>query len=178
MPPDNPFLDNPVVADEAFAIGLRNPWKFCFDPAGRLIVADVGQDTTEEIDIVASGDNLGWPLREGRHCFPPDVSDCPTEGMVDPIYTYPRTEGVSVTGGFVVTDGAAGGLAGKYVFGDFATGRLWALTLPDAVTPGAPEAEVFALGRWGLLVSTFGRDDRGRVYVADFGKGEIYRIEG
>jgi len=178
IPADNPFLGNPLVAGEAFAIGLRNPWKYSFDPAGRLIVADVGQNTTEEIDIVASGDNLGWALREGRHCFPPDVSDCLTEDLVEPIYTYPRTEGVSVTGGFVVTDGAAGALAGKYVFGDFASGRLWALDLPEAVSPGDPEAKVYALGRWGVLVSTFGRDAQGRVYLADYSKGEIYWIEG
>ncbi|MFT5682872.1 MAG: glucose/arabinose dehydrogenase, partial [Myxococcota bacterium] len=139
IPADNPFVGNPQVADEAFAIGLRNPWKYSFTEDGRLIVADVGQDTTEEVHIIAAGDNLGWALREGRHCFPPDVSDCPTEGLVEPIYTYPRTEGVSITGGYVVTDGAAGALAGKYVFGDFATGRLWALDVPAAVTPGDAE---------------------------------------
>lgn len=178
IPPDNPFLGNPQVADEAFAIGLRNPWKYSFTQDGRLIVADVGQDTTEEVDIVAAGDNLGWALREANHCFPPDVSDCPTQDLVEPIATYPRTEGVSITGGYVVTDAAAGPLAGKYVYGDFASGRLWALDVPDTVSPGDPEAKVYALGRWGVLVSTFGRDGQGRVYLADFGKGEVYRVEG
>ena len=178
IPSDNPFLGNSQVADEAWAIGLRNPWKYSFDPSGRLIVADVGQDTTEEVHIVSAGDNLGWALREGRHCFPPEDSSCPTEGLGEPIYTYPRTEGVSITGGFVVTDAAAGALGGKYVFADFASGRMWALDLPTAVSPGDPESKVYALGRWGLLVSTFGRDGQGQVYLADFGKGGIYRIEG
>ena len=178
IPPDNPFLDNPQVADEAFAIGLRNPWRYSFTPDGRLIVADVGQDTTEEIDIVAAGDNLGWALREAHHCFPSNVSDCLTQGFVEPIATYPRAEGRSITGGYVVTDGAAGALAGKYVYGDFTSGRLWALDVPDSVAPGVPAAKVYALGRWGVLTSTFGRDGQGRVYLADFGKGEVYRIEG
>jgi glucose/arabinose dehydrogenase len=178
IPADNPFRGSSQATDETYAIGLRNPWRYSFAPDGRLIVADVGQDTTEEVHIVAAGDNLGWALREGRHCFPPTTADCPTAGLVEPIYTYPRTEGVSITGGYVVTDGSAGALSGRYVFGDFASGRLWALDLPATVAPGDGEAAVHALGRWGLLISTFGRDGQGRVYLADYGKGAIYRIEG
>jgi len=178
VPADNPFLGDGAIAPEAWAIGLRNPWRYSFDPAGRMIIADVGQDTTEEIHIAAAGDNLGWATREGRRCFPPETTDCQTAGLVEPIYTYPRTEGISVTGGYVVTDPDAGALKGRYVFGDFASGRIWALELPATVSPGDTEATAHALGRWGLLISTFGRDTRGRVYVADFSGGTIYRIEG
>ena len=178
IPSDNPFLGSDDVADEAWAIGLRNPWRYSFDPAGRLIVADVGQNAFEEVHIVSRGDNLGWARWEGRSCFPPDTQDCSAEGMTAPIYTYPRSEGVSITGGYVVTDSAAGGLTGKYVFGDFASGRLWALDLPASVQEGDPEAKVYALGRWGVLLSTFGQDGQGRVFLADYGSGDILQIEG
>jgi len=178
IPPDNPFVGNPQVRDEAFAIGLRNPWRYSFSPDGRLIVADVGQNTAEEIHIVAAGDNLGWAQREGRGCFPVEVTDCTTEGLVEPIYTYGRKDGGSITGGYVVTDAAAGGLAGRYVFGDFASGRLWALTLPDAVRVGDPEVSAYSLGRWGVLLSAFGQDGWGRLYLADYASGSIYRVEG
>lgn len=178
IPADNPFVGNPQVRDEAFAIGLRNPWRYSFSPEGRLIVADVGQNTAEEIHIVAAGDNLGWAQREGRACFPAEVTDCATQGLVEPIYTYGREDGVSITGGHVVADAAAGALAGRYVFGDFASGRLWALELPDSVRAGDPEVSVHSLGRWGVLLSAFGLDDRGRLFLADYAAGAIYRVEG
>ncbi len=168
IPADNPFVDDPEIPDETWAIGLRNPWRYSFAPDGRLIVADVGQDAWEEVSLAEAGDNLGWAVREGSHCFPPDA-DCPTEGFVDPIHDYTRHEGISITGGYVYTGEAVPALAGLYVFGDFGSGRLWAIPL-------APDPPVLALGRWPMLVSTFGRDAAGEIYVAAYGQGTVHRI--
>ena len=143
-----------------------------------MIVADVGQNAYEEVDIVTAGANLGWNVREGRHCFPPSASRCPQPGadrIVDPIYEYPHSEGTSITGGYVAAGGA---LNGKYVFGDFTSGRIWALDLPEETRPDPAVAPVHTLGRFGVLISTFGRDSDGRVYVGDYQGGKVYRIEG
>lgn len=180
IPADNPFLDGRAptaatagpVPPETFAIGLRNPWRYSFDPAGRLVVADVGQNLWEEVDLVPAGANLGWNGREGRHCFPP-AGSCPTEGFVEPVWEYGHDVGGSVTGGYVYTGSAVPALAGRYVLGDFVSGRIWALELP--AQPGQ-EARAFTLGKWPLTISTFGRDGAGEVYVADYPRGAVYRI--
>jgi glucose/arabinose dehydrogenase len=171
VPPDNPWVGVAGVPPETWAYGLRNPWRYSFDPQGRLVVADVGQNRFEEIDLVARGDNLGWKVREAEHCFEPETG-CATEGMVDPIWSYGRDEGISVTGGFVWT--ASGALSGHYVFGDYGSGRLWALELPDSVRR---VADVKALGRFpGLQPAAFGRAPDGTLWVCDFGSDAVYRI--
>ena len=174
IPPDNPWADDPTVADEAWAIGLRNPWKFSFVPDGRLIVADVGQNAWEEVNVVESKDNLGWNTREARHCFPPGES-CETDGLIDPIYEYARDEGKSITGGYVATSSTIPKLEGQYVFGDFVSGRLWAIPIPK--DRSGPLVQATALGQWPFLPSTFGRAADGTLFVADFGTGTVYRIE-
>lgn len=181
VPPDNPFLDQPGVRPEIWATGLRNPWRYSFASDGRLVVADVGQNKWEEIDIVAAGDNLGWNTREGRHCFPATVDSCPEAeelGLVEPIYEYGRKDGQSITGGYIYGGASLPSLRGRYIFGDFATGRLWAIDLPEAVGPGTPLVEATALGRFPILPATFGMDASGELYVADYGKGGIYQLVG
>ncbi|MEW5739483.1 MAG: PQQ-dependent sugar dehydrogenase [Myxococcota bacterium] len=173
VPKDNPFLGTPAARPEIWALGLRNPWRYSFDPLGRLVVADVGQDAWEEVSLVGRGDNLGWNIREAAHCFQP-AQGCRTEGLVEPIYEYGRDEGQSVTGGVVATGERAPALKGKYVFGDFITGRLWALTLPDN---SGEKAQVSALGKWPILPSSFARDEAGDVYVLDYGGGALLRLE-
>lgn len=170
VPADNPFVNQPGARPEIWAYGLRNPWRFTFDPRGRMVVADVGQDTLEEIDLVARGDNLGWNIREADRCFEP-AQGCQTEGLVEPIWRYGRDEGISVTGGVVCRGG--GPLAGRYLFGDFATGRLWALDLPDE---RRAVSTVNALGRFSLSPTAFVCTPTGDVLVTDFRQGGVYRI--
>lgn len=174
IPDDNPFVGRDGYRPETWAYGLRNPWRYSFDPAGRLIVADVGQNKWEEIDIVAAGDNLGWDIMEGRHCFEPDEG-CEREGLVLPVHEYGHEEGKSITGGYVYTGKRVQALRGYYLFGDFVSGRLWALKLP--AERGAGEGQLRTLGRWPLQPVTFGRDLDGEVYVAGYARGVIYRID-
>jgi glucose/arabinose dehydrogenase len=171
IPGDNPFVRTKGARPEIWAYGLRNPWRYSFDPKGRLIAGDVGQDLWEEITFVERGSNLGWKVREGAHCFSPSEG-CRTAGLLDPLFEYDRSQGVSVTGGFVVTSKRVPPVEGRYVFGDFGTGRLWALELPDAPR----RAKVSYLGRYSFAFSTFGRDADGELYAADFGPGGIYRL--
>lgn len=172
IPADQPKITG--APPETWAVGLRNPWRFSFAPDGRLIVADVGQNRWEELDVVAAGDNLGWAIREGRHCAV-EGADCAADGMVEPFYEYPHADGdASVTGGYVYTGAALPALAGRYVFGDFVSGRVWSVPLP--ADPSGPLVKAELLGRWQILPSTFGRDPQGELWVADFGKGDLYQI--
>ncbi|PJZ23996.1 dehydrogenase [Leptospira hartskeerlii] len=173
VPNDNPFLKDPAFKPETFAYGFRNPWRYSFDPSGRLIIADVGQDLFEEVDIVEAGKNYGWNKMEATHCFEPKI-DCDKKGLTDPIYEYGREDGSSITGGYVVTNDRIGDLHGKYVFGDFVSGRIWAIDLPK---DGSSVKEAYSLGKWPVLISSFGKDARGSVYIADFGAGQILRID-
>lgn len=164
--PDNPFASRPGARPEIWALGLRNPWRFSFDPSGRMLVGDVGQDRWEEIDWVQAGDDLGWSVREADRCF--RTERCAPS--VAPLWSYGHDEGISVTGGVTAT---AGPLAGRYVFGDFGSGRLWALSVPPERTR---VAEVTALGRFDVHPSAFARAPDGGVWLADHVGGAIYAI--
>lgn len=172
IPADNPFLKTAGARPEIWAYGLRNPWRFSFDPKGRLIAADVGQDSFEEVDIVPVGGNMGWKVREASHCFDPK-HDCPKDGMVEPIFEYPREAGQSITGGFVYLGERIPWLHGKYVVGDFVTGRVWALTLPDAAGQLAKAEE---LGVFPHAFSSFARSTSGELYALDFARGLVLQI--
>lgn len=173
IPKDNPHVGDARYAPETWAIGFRNPWRYSFDPKGRLIVADVGQDLFEEIDIVDKGGNYGWKIREGFHCFEPK-ENCQTKDLNDPIYEYGRKEGQSLTGGYVYTGTEISALKNKYVFADFISGRIWAIELPDIAQTKVQK--VLTLGQWPVLISSFGRDAAGNVYAADFGSGKIFYL--
>ena len=176
IPADNPILPPNTQPTLVWAYGLRNPWRFSFDPKGRLVVADVGQDTWEEVDIVQAGDNLGWNRTEGFHCFPPDDAEsCDRTGLVPPVYEYDHNNGNSITGGYVSVDPRLPKLRGKYVFGDFVRGRIWAIDLPD--DRSTPVKDAIALGKWPVLLSSFGQDGAGQLYVVDYGQGRVLRVD-
>jgi len=160
IPADNPFVGRPDARGEIFAFGFRNPWQIAFDrETGRLWAGDVGQDLLEEIDIVSKGGNYGWSLREGTQIFGnrPDAGAAP----VDPVWEYDHQVGKSITGGFVYRGRQVPALVGSYLYGDFVSGRLWALEL-DAGTGRATNWEI----PWsGLPIFGFGTDADGEAYV-------------
>ncbi len=134
VPADNPFVGAPGARPEIWALGLRNPWRMAFDPAsGELWLGDVGQSSVEEVDVVVRGGNYGWNRLEGDDCFRPR-SGCDRAGTVAPVASYDHGKGCSVSGGVVYRGAAVPELAGAYVYGDFCSGRVWAL---DAASRGA-----------------------------------------
>jgi glucose/arabinose dehydrogenase len=168
VPKDNPFVGRAGVRPEVWAYGMRNPWRFSFDPQARMVIADVGQDAFEEIDLVARGSNLGWNIREGRHCYAPKQG-CGQDGLLEPIFDYGRNLGQSVTGGFVYTSNRLRALTGQYIFADFVSGNVWSMTLPAIAQPTPARL----LGRFPRSISTFGRDTDGEVYAGDFVSGDV-----
>lgn len=167
-----------TIKPEIFASGLRNPWKYSFDSKGRLIAGDVGQDKWEEITFVRKGANLGWRVYEGSHCYDP-TKDCAKllPDATPPIAEYSHDIGKSVTGGFEYTGSRIKDLKGRYVFGDFVSGRIWSIELPAKDHAGTiAERGLKGHGKWDILISTFARDDSGELYVGDFAGGGIYRI--
>lgn len=173
IPPDNPFTNVSGVRDEIWAYGLRNPWRFSFDRAtGDLYLADVGQNTWEEVNFQpapnAGGHNYGWNIMEGTHCFNSD--SCDTEGLVLPVAEYGRAGGCSVTGGYVYRGRQFPSLTGTYFFADYCTGTIWGL---------ARQAD----GRWettavynsGVQISSFGEDRDGELYVINH-NGAVLQI--
>jgi glucose/arabinose dehydrogenase len=175
IPADNPFVDG-SGAPEVWAYGLRNPWKWSFDPVtGELWAGDVGQNTEEEIDRIEKGGNYGWKVREGARCFPPDARDCETTGFASPIFTYGRDAGggISVTGGVFFRARRAGSAApdsGVFLFGDYGTNNVWSLTR-SGVAKRLPKPP--AIG-----ISSFASDSRGRVYIMGVFDETIYRMAG
>lgn len=174
IPSDNPFVAGGGLP-EVWAYGLRNPWRFDFDRlTGDLYIGDVGQNAWEEIDFQAAGEkgggNYGWNVMEGDHCF---LSfNCNSSSFVAPVAEYDhRKEDCSVTGGYVYRGEQINGLNGVYLYGDYCTGRVWGLWR---------EAD----GDWAntllldtsALISSFGEDESGEVYIVDHG-GTIYRLQ-
>lgn len=172
IPQDNPFVGKPGYLPEIFAYGIRNPWKMSFSPDGRLIAADVGQDAYEEVDMILSGKNYGWNQTEGFHCF---TDGCNPTLYQSPFYEYGRDDGQSITGGYVYFGSAIPELKGKYIFGDFIQGKIWAIDLPK---PGENSkiTDAISLGKWNLLIPSFGQDSDGEIFVADYQSGTIYKM--
>ena len=168
IPADNPFVGGGGLP-EIYAYGLRNPWRFSFEPGtGRLFVADVGQGNWEEIDLLQKGGNFGWNKTEGNHCYPPG-SSCAMSGLVPPIVEYDHSEGIAVIGGYVYKGSAVPALANKYIFGDL-TGKIWSLTEAPANT--WTRAQLLASNR---MITSFGKDAAGEVYVVDY-NGSILKL--
>ena len=173
VPSDNPFVNNNSYRPEIWATGLRNPWRYSFDRETKdLWIADVGQGRAEEVNFQPAaskgGENYGWPRTEGLECYPP-VSTCDRTGATLPILEYGRTLGQSVTGGFVYRGSRYPDLRGFYLYGDFGSGNLWAVQRQGSTWDNRL---VLATGR---QISTFGEDETGELYLADY-RGDIYLI--
>ncbi|MCB0417023.1 MAG: PQQ-dependent sugar dehydrogenase [Bdellovibrionales bacterium] len=159
IPKDNPFADAKKGKPEIFAWGLRNPWRFSFDrKTGRLFAADVGQYEWEEVDIVGRGKNYGWRVVEGTHCYEP-AKNCVSKGMEPPIHEYPRSEGQSITGGYVYRGKKNKALEGAYVFADYVSGKIWALREKGSTW----KRELLIESRF--PISSFGEDSDGELLV-------------
>ena len=182
IPPGNPFAANAgspclqgsgsVDCPEIFAWGLRNPWRFSFDrDGGQLWAGDVGQGAWEEVDRVDLGGNYGWRIREGAHCNAFYDANCNAVGLIDPVTEYARTEGVSITGGFVYRGGAIPGILGSFIYGDFGTGRIWGV-----FDDGQGGEEGVELLDTDIGISSFGEANDGELYLIDYGAGTLYQL--
>jgi len=159
IPADNPFVGREGARGEIYAFGLRNPWQLAFDPpTSRLWAADVGQEVWEEINLIVKGGNYGWSATEGTKPFGSRAAAGP---LIDPAWEYDHQIGKSVTGGRVYRGKAIPELVGRYVYGDFVSGKMWALAVDDAgrVTSNA------AIPWSGLPIFGFGEDADGELYV-------------
>ena len=179
IPPGNPYAGATAGLDEIWSYGLRNPWRFSFDRrTGDLWIGDVGQNRWEEIDrsTAASGRgrgvNYGWRVMEGNACFNPS-SGCNTSGKQKPIAVYSHSLGCSVTGGYVYRGLEYRALVGGYLFGDFCSGRVWALRAHG----GSPQTPVL-MADTSLSISSFGEGQDGSLYVTDLGNGDVWKVVG
>lgn len=199
IPPDNPFIGKPG-ANEIFAYGFRNPFRMSFDPYGRLIVGDVGQNNVEEVDVVTAGGNYGWRVKEGTFLFDPNGPNSETDpdvgkgfvyadspgmpaGLTDPIAEYDHADGpnvpetrIAVIGGFVYRGHKLDALRGQYVFGDY-----------SGEASETPEGHIWVLGRnnrvenlvpvnrnpLNMAVLGFGQDAGGELYLLANGTGTL-----
>jgi len=172
IPADNPFANNTSgYRKEIYAYGMRNPWRFSFDPAnGKLWAGDVGQNSFEEIDIIENGGNYGWNTMEARHCFSPG-QNCNPSGLKMPVWEYGRSFGVSVTGGFVYRGPTLPGLTGKYIYADYSSKWIWALDYSDMTHPANT-----GLVQANFEISSFGVDQNNELYLCGF-DGKIHRLK-
>jgi glucose/arabinose dehydrogenase len=189
IPKSNPFAGHAGILPEVWAFGMRNPWRFSFDDVskggtGALIIGDVGQNAWEEVDYeprLQGGRNYGWRIREGshRHLENPPAFPIP---LTDPIIEYTRSEGATVTGGFVYRGTALGAdYYGRYFYADFVLSKLWSVAL--AVRRHTGEALAYdrqdhssALAGKVELPASFGVDAAGELYVLAYAAGRVYRI--
>jgi glucose/arabinose dehydrogenase len=181
IPPDNPFRGSTAIPPEAWAVGLRNTWRFSFDrKTGDLYIADVGEDRREEIDFEPAGSpggrNYGWKVMEGSLCFstdacPSTVPPCGSSDYTLPILEYDHGDDrCSVTGGLVYRGSALPHLYGAYLFGDICNGQLWA-----AQRKGG-RWEVRELSARAQYVTSFGEDSRGEVWLTTL-DGRLLKLE-
>ena len=171
IPLDNPFRNNENVRDEIYAMGLRNAWRFSFDrQTGKLWAGDVGQSRLEEIDIVEAGGNYGWCPFEGTERYSGCSTALPDSSFTPPIYEYGRSEGASVTGGYVYRGTQMPSLFGTYVYGDFVSGSVWSLGYS-----GSSVLFNTAIGTTSQLAS-FGEGNDAELFLVSR-SGEIYGLE-
>jgi len=202
IPADNPFVNSDGL-DEIYAYGLRNPYRFCFDPSGKMILADAGQELFEEINVVEKGGNYGWNVKEGKHCFNTDDAktprnSCPSttpdgKPLIDPVIEFKNSRtasdglGTVSIGGYVYEGSEIASLNGRYLFG--------VLSQTDDGGNGAVFSADRSGSNWnyekikfanqpnqelGRMLLAFGQDSKGEIYVltADSSpnSGKVFKI--
>ena len=176
IPDDNPFAKTTGYRDEIWALGLRNPWGFAFDrQTGDLYIGDVGEGKFEEINFQQEssegGENYGWPITEGLHCF--GAASCSFTGLTLPVAEYPRSQGcAAVVGGTVYRGSRFLSLQGIYFYADFCSGHIWGLikigdTWQSRLLYQSP-----------FRISAIGEDEAGNIYVANYSDGVILALQG
>ena len=197
VPKDNPFTYYRKFKDEIWAYGLRNPWRFSFDAlTGDMIIGDVGQYLWEEINIEYSGGkgglNYGWNIVEGNHCYPED-SKCEVDGFVMPAFEYPNNanyaktlfgikqpdmDGCSITGGYVYRGNNIPDLYGRYIFGDYCTGKIWSILIKNGIGGNLidhTKSIMESMGKKEFYLSSFGQDNKNELFIIDY-NGTIYQL--
>lgn len=173
VPKDNPFVDTKGARGEVWAYGIRQSWKIGFDfPTKTLWAGEVGQDLWESVLRIEKGGNYGWSVTEGSHPFRPERKKGPTP-ILKPVIEHHHTEARSITGGFVYRGNKNLDLKGTYVYGDFDTGRVWALRY-DAKAGKVTEHK--ELAKTNLRLVAWAQDAHGEVYALNFIDGGIYRL--
>ncbi|HXG10184.1 MAG TPA: PQQ-dependent sugar dehydrogenase [Gemmataceae bacterium] len=171
IPRDNPFVHMEGARPEIWAYGLRQPWKFSFDrQTGDLWAGEVGQDLWEMVYRIERGGNYGWSVMEGAHPFRPERKRGPTP-IRPPIVEQPHSAFRSLTGGFVYHGTRLKDLAGAYIYGDFDTGKVWALRYDGQKVTAHRE-----LATTQIRIVAFGEDNAGEIYLLDFMGGQIHRL--
>lgn len=166
-PPDNPYV-GVAGADEIFAIGLRNPYRWSFDRGGthQLWVADVGQNAIEEVDIVTNGGNYGWRVYEGNQCTNNDPGLCNPNNFIPPVFQYSHASGrCSITGGYAYRGNRRTFPQGSYIYADYCTGEYW-------MWDGQSQILIENTPR---NISGFGEDEAGELYIVGLG-GTVERV--
>lgn len=171
VPADNPFLHLKDAGPELWAYGFRNPWRMCFDPStGEMLVGDIGQDLWELIRLVKRGSNHGWCVYEGSHPFQLNRQRGPTP-ITFPLMEHPHSEARSITGGLVYQGQQFKDLQGAYIYGDYSTGKIWALRHQDGKVTAHRE-----IADTPYEILGFGQDQHGEMFFVDYGGG-IYELE-
>ncbi len=171
IPKDNPFVQTQGARPEIWAYGLRQPWKMSFDRAtGELWAGEVGQDLWEMVLRLERGGNYGWSVTEGTHPFRPERKRGPTP-ILPPVVEHAHAEFRSITGGYVYRGTRLKELTGAYIYGDYDTGRVWALRCDGKKVSGHQE-----LVDTPLRIVAFGEDQAGEIYLVDFMGGQLHRL--
>jgi len=174
IPADNPFVNQAGTRPEIWAIGMRNPWRFSFDrETGDLYIGDVGQNSWEEVSFQPAasggGENYGWPITEGTHCFEPREG-CDTAGLTLPVHDYTQQLGCTIVAGYRYRGTAVPDLADAFIYADYCSGRMWALT--QGSDGSWTNHDLIEAERG---ISSFGEDESGELYLVNIG-GALYRL--
>ncbi len=181
IPPSNPFVGI-TGDDELWAYGLRNPWRCSFDRAnGDLYIADVGQTQWEEVNYQPAaspgGENYGWRLKEGLHCYNPSTG-CDPGGLTDPVHEYSHAQGCSVTGG-IVYRGSIPEIQGTYFFADYCSAQIWSFRIAGGAVSEFQNrtAELAPVDGFSIAsIGSFGEDAAGEMYICDLSGGEVFKV--